>query len=569
MIAELGGEENIDKINIILAYYYLKYSPKNFVNLINLNNKYSKNIFQNLKNNSKIFNDFSSEIIDFKLLDEAENINQITMILKLLPNMVELFKEFLDLDFFLKLSNLSQIENKYMSVLDIISPKNKDDLDSLYNYFFVVIENCESEGIVPFKLPDEFFLKYAEFYAKINLQNLKLIKDMYEKHSSLINPDNKNKEDETTTKLNSLYYETGIHLIKIKANQNLKNEELINFFQESGKKQISDIEPDKIVELINLNTASEEFINDFLNNNFKKFDLKVFFGKKFDIFIQKIFENFKNLDNFLNIKNWKISPNVNEEVLKYCIRRISTVINENNKKMEKNTSFTDLINFLCNTFSSASRKINNFIEELEEVENKIPSSNLIEVYFRILYKGNKVFPISTLFNKHLIKYIEKNSGKGPLSLWYRLVIEESNERLAYLYKNLKPEYAVKKGHFLDYPEKIQETISLFTYLYFGKYFTYNYIIELDYYKNSINAKNELINLTYEQGEKLYNKYKSYYKLFKLFIPIKQFNEKNYNSEFTSFYKKLKSYKSIYDSLMDIYNFWTFFLLKLKILKLLH
>ena len=231
--------------------------------------------------------------------------------------------------------------------------------------------------------------------------------------------------------------------------------------------------------------------------------------------------------------------------------------------MEKNTSFTDLINFLCNIFSSASRKINNFIEELEEGENKIPSSNLIEVYFRILYKGSKAFPISTLFNKHLIKYIEKNSGKGPLSLWYRLVIEESNERLAYLYKNLKPEYAVKKEHFLDYPEKIQETISLFTYLYFGKYFTYNYIIELDYYKNSINAKNELINLTYEQGEKLYNKYKSYYKLFKLFIPIKQFNEKNYNSEFTSFYKKLKSYKSIYDSLMDIYNYWAFFFINTK------
>jgi len=593
-LVELGGEINIDKINIILAYYYLKNSPKNFVNLISLENNYSKNIFQNLKKNSKIFNDFSSEIIDFKLFNEAENMDQIEILLKLLPNMVELFKIFLDMDFFVKISNLSQIEGKCIDVLEIVLPKSTDDLDSLYNYFFVAIETCEYEGIVIFKLPDKFFLDYANFYAKKNLQNLKLIREMYEKYSSLTNINN---TKETIKSLDNLYYEAGIQLIR--NDKNFKNEEIINFFQESRKKEIETIGPDDVSKLIDLNAANEEFINNFLNNNFKKFDLKVFFGKQFDIFIQKIFENFKKPDDFSNIKNWKISPNVNEEVLKYCIRRISIVIyeddknknkeknsskddknkdkeknlskddknndkeknslkNDKNKDKEKNSSkasFTDLINFLCNLFTFASRKIRDFTEELKEVEKNISSNKLIEVYFRILHKGKQIYPISDIFKLHLTKYVEENCGDGPLSVWYRLVIEESNERLAYLYKNLKPEYSVKKEHFLDYPENIQETISLFTYLYFGKYFTYNYITELDYYKNSINAKKELVNITYRQAEKIFNKYKQYYKLFKLFIPIKQFNEKNYNSEYTEFYKKLKSYKNQYDSLSNLNNYW--------------
>jgi len=552
---ELGGEKNLDKINIILAYYYLKNSPKNFVNLVSMKNNYSKNIFQNLKKNSKIFNDFSSEIIDFTLFNEAENMDEIEILLKLLPNMVELFKIFLDMDFFVKISNLSQIEGKCIDVLEIVSPKSTDDLDSLYNYFFVVIETCVYEGIVIFKLPDKFFLDYANFYAKKNLQNLKLIREMYEKYSSLTNINNIN---ETINILNNLFYEAGIQLIKNE--ENFINEEIINFFQESRKKEIETIEPDDVCKLINLNIANEEFINNFLNNNFKKFDLKVFFGKKFDYFIQKIFENFKKLDDFCDIKNWKISPNVNEEVLKYCIRRISIVIyenktNANNGEKTLKSSFTDLINFLCNLFSFGSRKIEDFIEELINVENNIPSNKLIEVYFRILHKGEKIYPISNSFNKHIIKYIENNSGNGPLSVWYRLVIEESNERLAYLYKNLKPEYAVKKEHFVDYPNKIQDTISLYTYLYFGKYFSYNYITELDYYKNSINAKKELHNLTYKEAEQIFKKYKQYYKLFKLFVPIKQFNEKNYNSEYTEFYKKLKQYKNDHDSLTNIINYY--------------
>ena len=377
-LAEIGGEKNIDKINIILAYYYLNNSPKNFVNLISLNNNYSKNIFQILKNNSKIFNNFTSEIIDFKLLNEAENINQIKILLKLLSNMVELFKVFLDKEFFLKLSNFSQIENQCIDVVEIVSPKITDDLDNLYNYFFGVIEECKSEGIVAFKMPDKFFIDYANFYSKKNLQNLKLIREMYEKYCSLANVNNK----ETINILNNLYYETGVFLMKY--DRNFINDEIINFFQESRKKEIEIIGPDDVSKLIILNIASEEFINNFLNNNFTNLNLKVFFGKQFDKFIQKIFEEFKRPFDFSDIENWRISPNANEEVLKYCIRRISVVLSQD-KNMK--SSFTDLINFLCKLFSFGSGIIDDFIEEMKDVEKKIPSNLLIKAYIRILHKG--------------------------------------------------------------------------------------------------------------------------------------------------------------------------------------
>ena len=88
-------------------------------------------------------------------------------------------------------------------------------------------------------------------------------------------------------------------------------------------------------------------------------------------------------------------------------------------------------------------------------------SKLIEIYFRILHKGNKVYPISGLFNDHLKDYIEKNSGEGPLSLWYKLVIIDNSDRLVYLYEHLKPEHAVKKEDFVSFPGIIEERIALF------------------------------------------------------------------------------------------------------------
>ena len=65
--------------------------------------------------------------------------------------------------------------------------------------------------------------------------------------------------------------------------------------------------------------------------------------------------------------------------------------------------------------------------------------------------------------------------------------------------------------------------------------------------------------------KIYNNYNQFYRLFKLFIPKKQYKDKEeiYILEFTSFYDQLSSYKVQYDSLKSIYNYWNTFFPKSK------
>ena len=562
-LVKIGGEENLEKIQLFLAYYYLKYSPKNFISLITISNPNTKNIFDNLTKNRKLFNDFTANVLSFSILDDAENISQIISILKYLPNMEEFFEEFISNEFFLKVSGLSEWENKFIDVLEIMKPKKTDDIEKIYNYFLIIIQMCEVESIMIFKLGNDFFLDYSKMYEKENLKNIKYIKEMYETYSTIIRTEDEDKK-KMLEQLNNIYFETGKQLI----NQGnlLKNEQLINFFQESGKKEIF-LSPDLIASLIDLKNASELFRNNFLNNDFKKFDLKTSFQKGFYIIIEKIFEKFESQADFLKLKNWKISPNVDIEVLDICINRITSILikesKEKEKKNKKNILYTDLIDFLCNLFSISSRRFNNINEKLKTFEKEFPSSKLIEIYFRILHKGPKVFPISDIFNEHLKEYIQNNSGDGALSIWYKLVIIENSERVVYLYKNLKPEFAVQKEDFVEFPGIMEERIALFTYLYFAKYFTYNYITELDYYTNSIKARNELNKLTFEQGMKIYNNYNQFFKLFKVFIPVKQYKEENYYIEYTVFYDQLSSYKVKYDSLKSIYNYWNTFFPKSK------
>ena len=434
----------------------------------------------------------------------------------------------------------------------LIKPNINDNIEKLYNYFLIIAQHCKSEGIIIFKLRNDFFIIYANFLVKLNLKNKEYIKEMYEIYSSMAKPNDKKR---MTAQLNDFYFDTGMQVIT--KNKNLKNEEFINILQESGKANIN-ISPDLFAEMIDLKNASEEFKNEFLNNDFKKFDLKSTLKNGYYQIFTKIFEKFETQGDFLILKNWKISPNVDEEVLEICIKRIKAVL-ISQKKDKKNTLYTDLIDFYCNLFSISSKKFDHkLIEILKELEQNFPSSKLIEIYFRILHKGNKVYPISDLFSDHLKDYIEKNSGEGALSLWYKLVIIDNSDRLVYLYEHLKPEHAVKKEDFVSFPGIIEERIALFSYLNSAKYFTYSYITELDYYKNSINAKKDIIKLNYEQGMKIYNNYNQFFRLFKMFIPPKQYKEEIYYLEYTSFYDQLSSYKVKYQSLNSIKNYWNKF-----------
>ena len=80
------------KIDIFLGFYCIHFKYKSFINFVDINNSKFKEIYEHLSSNKKIFNGFNSEILNFELLDEAENLEQIQTILNFIPNRLELFK---------------------------------------------------------------------------------------------------------------------------------------------------------------------------------------------------------------------------------------------------------------------------------------------------------------------------------------------------------------------------------------------------------------------------------------------------------------------------------------------
>ena len=345
----------------------------------------------------------------------------------------------------------------------------------------------------------------------------------------------------------------------------MKNEELFNYIINS-EILYSNIPSDDylsiFLKLIEIKTASEDFISRLLNNNIRHVDLNKLLKSNFVRFYQKLFDEFESQEDFLIIKNWNISQNINGEILRICIRRISAVLVEevNSNKTGNISIYPSLILFLCKLFAISSTKLNNIIEELYNLEQNFPNSKLIEVYFIILYKGEKMFPITEIFRDHLKEYIKNNSGKGALSVWYRMVLINQSQKIVFLDENLNnKDYFVKSEDFVGYPLKRNENILLFKYLYKDRerFFENQFIIESDYYQNSIKAitREELFKLSFDQIMKIYNNIYEFVDLFKLFIKIKEFDEQKYRINFTILVDELASYKSQFDSLCDLLSFF--------------
>ena len=349
--------------------------------------------------------------------------------------------------------------------------------------------------------------------------------------------------------------------------ENLQNEELINHIR-LLEDEISNISSDTFLKIflksIDIKTATDGFISKLLNNDFDGVDLAKLLQTNFIKFYENLFEKFKSQEDFLLIKNWKMSKNINEEILRLCIRKISEVLIEEikNNRSGKISIYPSLILFLCSLFAFSSNKLKNIIDELSKLEQNFPSSKLIEVYFIILFKGERAFPIPETFKDHLKEYIENNAGKDALSVWYKLILVDKSDKLIFLDENLKDEYIVKSEHFVGYPSTKNEKVSLFTYLYKDreKYFQNKYIISSKYYKESIKAstKEEILKLTFEQAMEINNKMPEFFDLFKLFVPIKDYDENIYREYFGELFSELEFYQSKFDTFDKVLSFFSQF-----------
>ena len=140
----------------------------------------------NLIKNRKMFKNFSSEILNFFVLDEAVNLMEIHNLFLLAPDIPELIKIMSDNLFFIKLCNLSAIEKKIVNVFKIVKPKKEDDIKLLIDNYAQLCNIAKSEGYAPFNLVDELFISYCDLFYQRDLNKIELIVKFYKNHCEMV-----------------------------------------------------------------------------------------------------------------------------------------------------------------------------------------------------------------------------------------------------------------------------------------------------------------------------------------------------------------------------------------------
>ena len=155
-------DENID---LFLAYYYIHYRKKLFIQFIN-DNKYKDFLKTNLITHKKIFGDFTTKIINPELIDETEDIPQLVSLMELYPSIVEFYKILTNEMVFFKFTNFKLIYRRAINPLLIMKPNSNDDIDLLEKYFSEVYELYLKENLYPIIIKEDFFFEYYKCFAE-------------------------------------------------------------------------------------------------------------------------------------------------------------------------------------------------------------------------------------------------------------------------------------------------------------------------------------------------------------------------------------------------------------------
>ena len=556
LVSITGNKEEINiNIDIFLCFYYIYFKPQLFSSFVDIKKDKFKEIKSHLIANKKLFNDFNSNVLNFDVMDETENLEQIEeLIINFVPNTVEFFKMFSNDKFYSKLVNLSQIEGKMIFIKKICKPKKADNIDELVDYFGQVINLFLKERNMPIYMGKEFYIEYCKLFLNDDLEKIEKIHLMLMNYNKHVQEKSRIKIDK---EIDQYYHDTGMYLIN---NKKLINNEEIEFLKNDPYFQDKEnyFPIDLMAEGIIFEEKYTKFINQFFNNHLDDFDLKQFFGHSYYDFMQKIFDKFKKPKDMVLIKNWEIINDIDIEVIEnfiYALKRVWLGDPENH--------MWGLEKLIANAFGIASLKINNFLNILNDFEKKIVSNLLMPIYSELLYRNSQgKFDLSPNLKSRIITYIHYNSDKTAISVWYLLnTYEDDEQKNEYLENNLKAEYAVRAECFINYPSIIDDKITLFTNLYNSLYFKNNEnLTNSDYYKESINSKDNIYYLKYLDAMKMYKKITKFMTLFLFFIPGPYSEESNSTVDLIliSFSEKCGELKEFYDSLNIIYNYWNKF-----------
>ena len=532
-------EENID---IFLAYYYIYYNKKEFIKFIN-NEKYKDSLTKNLITHRKIFGDFTSEIINPELIDEAESVSEVESLVKLFPNIVECYKVLANKTIFSKLAIFEQMYKKKVNLMEFLKPSINDNIKILQKYFNEVYDLFKNESIYPVILKNNFFEEYYKCFGdeeedfNKNLIIIEMVK-LYNTRMS------KSKKINTNNIL-EMHLKKGMILLRKKK---LKNENFMKFIELfpdlSQNKEFINLFPNGI----DFSEKNNTFIEDILNDD--KYGLEYFLGYNYQLVFEKIFEKFVLPKDLLVFKTWKINDEPKPILISLFMKTIKRVWFR-----DPENNMYGLENLISMVFAKASDCMNNYLSIIKSIEERIAPEKLMSIYSNIL---NRNFDAKYHFKEHMKKFISNNKDSTAVYLWFEMcTLSDNNKKSEYLKDNLKTEFAVRYSDFASYPKFANERITLFTKL---KNFRFlSEIKNTEYYERSMAAKNNLEKNTFKDATIMY------FNLQKIFDFINNFfieNEMDYyliQSSVINIRELFDKAKKYYDDLKTIQKYWeTFF-----------
>ena len=557
------ADVNDGNIDLFLAYYYIHYRKKLFVQFIN-NYRYKDSLKKNLLNHRKIFGDFTTEVINTELIDEAEDVPQLVSLMELYPNMIEFFKILTNIVIFNKFTKFKLIYRRGINPMLILRPNINDDIELLEKYFNEIYEIFLKENRYPIIIKENFFIDYYKCFSEMDEdfhKNLIII-DLLTLYNSRMSP------KLITDEILDLHFKRGICLLKKKK---LKNEDFMKFIKsiphKSKDEELIKFFPDGI----EFNDENTTFNYNILN--YDKYELKEFLGKNYYLIFEKIFDKFNKPKELVELRHWQPNdqtPSKIVEIFMETIKRIWIKYPENN--------MYGLENLFASVISKASICTDNYFNIIRDLEEKIEPEKLMNIYSIILFKN---FDMKYPFREYIIKYIRTHNNLTAINLWFLMcTLSFRYERIELLSQKLNEGFAVKYDDFVDYPKKASGRILLFIKLIYNKYIPDNFG-NSEYYKNSMESKNNLEKNIFKNAmimdinlQKIFGLLSNFFckknnenEIIQLEIKIVNFREKVEDGK--KYYKSLKTIKKYWETFFQKMNKWKLIDLKEKIEKFLN
>ena len=497
LISMTGNIEKLnEKIDVFLALYYMQYKPKLFICFLDTKKDKFEEIKNHLINNKKLFNNFNTNETIITIMDEANNLDQLLMLINnFIPNLEETLKLISKDIIFFKFSNLTQIEKKNISIFQLSKPKKTDNLENISTLFENLMDLTRNIGILPIHFKKDFFMEYCKTFMNEDLNKIKIIQELLSTYNKTVSGKSKLHIHE---EINEYYHETGMFLIN---NKKLRNQELINFLKEDDFLSLNENAiPIKDISngIIFDEKDDSNFANDFLNDELNDFNMKEFFKYYYNEFIKNIFDKFRKPRDLVAIKIWQINSDTEEEVLKNFLLALKRIW-----IADPTNHMYALEKLIARALGESSHRIKGYLKIIKDIEKKVASNLIMPIYSELLYRD---YPLTEELKDYITNYIQENCNDSATSIWYLInTFDDNDEKINYLEKHLNESYAVIPENFINYPKFIHENIFLFTRLYNGKFFRDENLTKTPYYKISISSKNNLGELKFLDAMTLFKK----------------------------------------------------------------